>query len=197
MRLQEDRAGRRMTRMLATGDGFRLLERMLADQPAFPGELLGTLNEAELATVDRDFEVLSIGLQRLATVCEDAPGDMVGTAAIERRIGRITHLRIEIQTPYEEAQPTRQRNVHPWHRPPPRVADCRSAGQLPRALAAGALSVRSGCYRQSARLISLEQRPGRWAPHPDPSTAMSAARPLSNSERSYWMLHSLSGTGSI
>jgi len=82
VRRQEDRTDRRITRMLVTADGIAVLELMLAGQRAFMRELLGTLDEAELAAVNRAFEVLSVGLQRMVDIDEGTSRDVVDASAV-------------------------------------------------------------------------------------------------------------------
>ena len=55
---------------------------MLAGQREFMRELLGALEGSELATVDRAFEVLSAGLQRMVGLDEGASRDVVGASTV-------------------------------------------------------------------------------------------------------------------
>lgn len=83
VRRQEDRADRRITRLLATDDGLALMERMFAGQRDLIVSVLCRLEPDELRTVSEAFVLLHQGLQRAASPTTTVPAALSGTGAAE------------------------------------------------------------------------------------------------------------------
>lgn len=67
VRREEDRADRRITRLILTPDGLTVLQQMAAGRRELLAEILQCLNPDELAVVERAFELVHVGIQRAAT----------------------------------------------------------------------------------------------------------------------------------
>jgi len=64
VRREEDRLDRRITRLLLTGGGATVLHQMAAGRREVLAEVLQQLSPEELETVERAFDLVSVGVQR-------------------------------------------------------------------------------------------------------------------------------------
>src|SRR4051794_36092330 len=64
VRREEDRLDRRITRLLLTEEGATVLHRMAAGRREVLAEVLQQLSAEELETVERAFDLVSVGVQR-------------------------------------------------------------------------------------------------------------------------------------
>jgi MarR family transcriptional regulator, organic hydroperoxide resistance regulator len=81
VRREEDRADRRITRLLVTDQGQALLERMFAGQRELIASVLRHLDPDELVVVDRAFGLLQDGLQRATDTSTTTASDLLAVTA--------------------------------------------------------------------------------------------------------------------
>lgn len=80
VRREEDRQDRRITRLLLTPAGATVLHQMAAGRREILAEVLQRLSAEELATVERAFELVALGVQRASPSAAAAPATCAPTA---------------------------------------------------------------------------------------------------------------------
>jgi DNA-binding MarR family transcriptional regulator len=80
VRREEDRHDRRITRLLLTPAGATVLHQMAAGRREILAEVLQRLSAEELATVERAFELVALGVQRASPSAAAAPATCAPTA---------------------------------------------------------------------------------------------------------------------
>jgi DNA-binding MarR family transcriptional regulator len=86
VRREEDRADRRITRLLLTQAGLSVLQQMSAGRREVLAEVLQRLEPEELAIVERAFELVTLGIERAGPPVNSASCGLPAVAPAKLKI---------------------------------------------------------------------------------------------------------------